>query len=420
MTEPEGTSPTELGPEHRALLLLARPELSEDQVQRCGRLLRGPFDWGVFLDAACRQYVLPLVARSLELAGLLEQPADGERYVPNSHAIVLEHSYLANRRRNEALREEVETIAWHARRAGLELLLRKGLALSVRLYHDHGVRISSDIDFLVRRADGRRAMDLFTELGYVPGVADRRGRSIDRWSSEGERLMYVSVPNLPQLARTTGTLELPAASVGLTTGLFERNTRLRYDIEGIFARQQPVTIGSQTLATPDPVDTLVDLCAHYVKDAKSLFSIEYGKDLTLLKLVDIRLALEAVLEAGLRTALEDAVAENGLSEYAYFALANVEAAFPATVPAELLEKWRPADPLFLHRYGDNEGQPAVWSDRSLVARMFDHTRADRKQGSSRFWGLTEGTSDRLAVRREPDDATAAGTRAGSRAEGGQP
>lgn len=82
MIDHEATSPTELRPEHRALLLLARPELAEHDVQQCGRLLRGPFDWAVFLDGACRQYGLPLVARNLDRAGLLEQPADASGTSP--------------------------------------------------------------------------------------------------------------------------------------------------------------------------------------------------------------------------------------------------------------------------------------------------------------------------------------------------
>jgi Uncharacterised nucleotidyltransferase len=398
-----GTDMTDTPPraEHQLLLALATPTMSPSDVERCRELLSGRIDWGVLLDTACRQYVVPLVARNLSREGLLDDGQAADRLVPNPHALLLEHAYLANRRRNEALRDEVETITWHARRAGLELLLRKGLALGVRLYGDHGVRTSSDIDFLVRRADGRRAVDMFTELGYVAGVADRQGRAVDRWSSEGERLMYLSVPNLPQLVRTTGTLELPAASVGLTTGLFERNTKLRYDVEGIFERQRTVTIGSATLPTMHPVDTLVDLCAHFFKDAKSLFSIEYGKDLTLLKLVDIRLCLEEVSDDGLLSRFEAMIADNGLAAATWFTLSYVDAAFPGAVPARLLADWRPDDPLYLHRYGDNEGQEAVWPDRDLLARLFDHTRAERKEGSSRFWGLTEGTADQLAVGATP-------------------
>jgi hypothetical protein len=386
-----------LRPEHRALLCLSIPAMTTADVESTKQILQGPIDWGVLLDAATRQYVLPLIARNLAKESMLEDGPGGERLVPNAHALLFEHAYFANRLRNEALRDEVEIIADRAHRVGLDIVLRKGLALGVGLYGDHGVRVSSDIDFLVRRSDGRQAVDLLTELGFVAGVANRSGRLIDRWSDAGERLMYLSVPNLPQMVRTTGRLEIPAVSVGFTTGLFERNAHLRYDVAPIFDRTVPIRIGSALVPTMHQVDTLIDLCAHFFKDAKSLFAIEYGKDLTLLKLVDIRLAFDAACAAGLLAEFQAAAVDNGLTSAMYFTLSYVHAAFPGTVPEQLLEQWRPDDELYLHRYGDNEGQDAVWTDRSLLDRLFDHTRADRKEGRSRFWGLTEGTADRMAV-----------------------
>lgn len=381
--------------EHQVLLALADPAPGAKEAEQVRALLAGPFDWGVFLDSAVRQYVLALVARNLSRLGLLaEQHAQGKRPVPNPHALALEHAYLANRLRNERLRDEVEEIAWHARQAGLDLLLRKGLALGVRLYDDHGVRISSDIDFLVRRADARKAVDTMDALGYVAGVADRAGRSVDPWSKEGQQLMYLSAPNLPQMVRTTGLLELPAVSVGLTTGLFERNSRLVYGVDQIFERSEQVQIGSARMRTPGPADTLIDLCAHFHKDAKSLFSIEYGKDLTLLKLVDLRLAWIHVDQSGQAPMFARLVEENGLTEVMHYALSFVDAAFPEVVPSNILTGWQPADhPDHLHRYGENEGQPAAWPAGSLLARVLDHERVLAKQGASKYWGLTESTAD---------------------------
>ena len=54
--------------------------------------------------------------------------------------------------------------------AGLETLLTKGPALSVRCYGDPGMRQYGDLDLIVREKDIRRATQAMLDVGYEPRV----------------------------------------------------------------------------------------------------------------------------------------------------------------------------------------------------------------------------------------------------------
>jgi len=377
--------------ESAILELVSQDQCRPLSAEKTKELLGPPLDWGLFLDIACRQYVLPLVARNIMASGVIGG-VGALGIVPPSHEILLEHAYAANRRRNDTLRAELEVIATAMERNGITVLLRKGLALTTDLYRDHGARVMSDIDFLVRRREGRRAIQALEELGYATGVPDEHGRSVVPWSPQGTKMMLMTVPNLPPMVRLMGIPECTSVNVGLTTGFFERNAGYLIDTEEFYSRSRRIVIGSVEMATTDDADTLIDLCAHFFKDAKSHFAIEYGKDLTLLKAVDIRLALQRVLQHCEVSEFSERVEKAKVEAPIWFTLTFIDAIFPGSIPSDLLTRWEPGDKMFIHTYGDNERQPAIWEDTDLVSRLFDRNRSSRKTGKSQFWGLTERTT----------------------------
>ncbi|HVY27474.1 MAG TPA: nucleotidyltransferase family protein [Polyangiaceae bacterium] len=72
-----------------------------------------------------------------------------------------------NTAQNLLLERELCQIAGSFQRAGVPLLVLKGVPLTRRLHGDLGKRYSVDNDLLVRRADVPRAERLLTELGYA-------------------------------------------------------------------------------------------------------------------------------------------------------------------------------------------------------------------------------------------------------------
>src|SRR5262249_14499740 len=103
--------------------------------------------------------VAPLVVRSLERLG-----APG---VPEDAAGALDAAWRLNAARNMLAARVLGRVLELLGRSGIAVIPLKGLALAESLYGDASLRVSSDIDILVRRRDVPGAFRLFEEQGFA-------------------------------------------------------------------------------------------------------------------------------------------------------------------------------------------------------------------------------------------------------------
>jgi Uncharacterised nucleotidyltransferase len=116
-------------------------------------------DWRQVVHVAANEGMLPLVFVHAARAGLLQaMPA------VTAQAIAVGHGQTLVNNRSLLGEQHALVAALDAR--GLPAIPLKGLSLAVRYYDQIGMRPTSDIDLLVRRADMRRVDRTLRELGY--------------------------------------------------------------------------------------------------------------------------------------------------------------------------------------------------------------------------------------------------------------
>jgi hypothetical protein len=132
----------------------------------------------------------------------------------------------------------------------------KGPFLAERLYGNAALRVSRDLDLLVRKADLPRAEAVLAAIGFIPGVPDDYHRS---WY------------------RRTTTVELHHD--------VENPLAFNFHVEGALQRAQPAVFQGERCWQLAPDDELLYLCLHAARHRFELLSL----------IVDLQLAFEKLV-----------------------------------------------------------------------------------------------------------------------------
>jgi hypothetical protein len=125
-------------------------------------LMQGVFDWPLFLQLAEDHGMAPLFAKRMQNLG--------PSLVPHAVRDRLRESRRAHAVFALQLTAELFRVLERFAETGLQTLVTKGPALSVRCYGDPGMRQYGDLDLVVRETDIRRATQAMLELGYEPRI----------------------------------------------------------------------------------------------------------------------------------------------------------------------------------------------------------------------------------------------------------
>jgi hypothetical protein len=167
-----GFSVEELPLELQLLLACGRTRLSGSDLERVERLTSRPLDWSAAVAGAGRHGISALLYHHVSSHGWTDRVAERERQaLSRAHAA---SRLLAMRQRTECLRVVRELAA-----ADIEVALLKGVALREWVYPHPELRVSGDIDLLVRVDDAERAQHALVEAGFVG--EGRVGHLSQRW-----------------------------------------------------------------------------------------------------------------------------------------------------------------------------------------------------------------------------------------------
>ncbi|MCX6361264.1 MAG: nucleotidyltransferase family protein, partial [Armatimonadetes bacterium] len=120
--------------------------------------LRSEQDWTELADLLDDHALLP----SLHLAAPHAVPSS----LPPSMGGPLERAYLAALARSRRLVTQAAAIAAAAAKAGIDLVVLKGVSALLWLYDDPGIRVVSDVDLMIRPERLRDMHALMLDLGY--------------------------------------------------------------------------------------------------------------------------------------------------------------------------------------------------------------------------------------------------------------
>jgi hypothetical protein len=270
-------------PEWLALLECATPRPSPD---RLAGLLQDCSNWPYLLQGAKDHGLTPLLAarlKNLDSSFLPPEALVKLQELRRSHAV------FALQLTGELFRV-LECFAV----TGIDVLLTKGPALSVRCYGKPDMRQYGDLDLVVRESDIRRATQAMVDLAYEPRVPLR---AIDAKKSPGEYVFRKSGTNVLVEFHTERT--------------FRYHPR-RLPIEKLFGRRAFVTIDGRDVPALSLEDELVLICVHgakhfwerliWIADVAALISAKQAPDWSRAMAAAREVGAERILRLGLRLA----------------------------------------------------------------------------------------------------------------------
>lgn len=344
----------------RSLILeLTHPQWDSARHERVGRrFAETALDEGALIAICSRNKVLPLVARRL-----IDSDRDG--HVPFRFKLLLSHVYEANLRRNELLLKAGATVRDALVDSGIPAIPLKGLALLGSVYRDFGARQLNDVDMLIPRADRTRAAECLRSLGYRPGTFDISSGELVPASAKEERRWALFVGNLHSFGLLTHDPFAPCVRIDLS-----------YDVTGGKSNGIELTdsLLSNAVPSPDgsgpmlpPVDLLLHIVLHLVKEAQGEWWIQRKENLHLAKFVDMLMVIDHFGLAPME--LTERASVLSVSQELRYALELSHAAYPTSVGGEILALLEDSNAAVDGPKFDVDGHDVV---RSLIREELDH------------------------------------------------
>ena len=351
-------------PVEGALLMhMAKLAMSAGDVRRASAMLRDPaLDWGRFLDLATRHRVMNLVARNVERERLWLQ--DAVRHW------TLRASYLYNRHRNRALLDELAVLLAAFEAGGVAVVVRKGTYLAARVYPDLALRYMVDLDVYVPDREREAFCATMAEYGYRQGMGNATGRVIEPLEREEAIFSRLHEAALPPFRRIAGGPYVEVFTIDPSHSLMPPAAHKNVPAADFLTRARREEVCGEPAWVCSPEDTLLDLGVHLYREATSVCSIEMGKDLCLIRFLDI---VEWYRRARDTVDVDEVVAlarRYDLGAELYYALHFTDLLYPGVLDPQLLRRLRPDDLAYLEEYGALEGLPGAWKV-DFFQRLFD-------------------------------------------------
>lgn len=288
----------------------------------------------------------------------LRQQAAGKA-VPAAVMQRLRDHGLESALRNFALYRQLRSVLDHLHAHGVEVIALKGAYLAQAVYGDAALRMMSDIDLLVRAEARGQVRDLLAALGYRP----------EEISTDTPRLLHHDSYTHP---------ELPA-SLEIHWALVSQDAPFQIDIDGLWARAEPVRLAGAAALALSPADLLLHLCVH--------MTFQHVCDRFCLRcLCDIQ---RVVARDGARIDWEavcDRARAWGCERNVHLALLLAQRLLAAAVPPEVVARLRPA------RFDDRLVQ---WAEQRVLGWVDDYEGP--WSANVGRWCLTNNWVERLAV-----------------------
>ncbi len=237
-----------LSPELELVLCCSTPAFEDAARTRAQELLDRALNWNKFAALAFAHGLSPLV-----YTRLCSAPA----FARHASSLQLKSDARALTQRALVLTTEMKRLIPRLEAEGIETLVLKGPLLARIVYGDSVLRAFTDLDIMVRPEDVARAWALLADEGYTPEykIAPAHFAALIAY---GNHLPFYGTPNK----------EL----VELHWTFFARSRAASFDVQGAWARREPICFDDTTVMSLAPRDLIHFLCLHGTKHAWSRLS----------------------------------------------------------------------------------------------------------------------------------------------------
>jgi hypothetical protein len=286
----------------------------------------------------------------------------------------LRGSYLYNLNRSRSLQAELRLLLAEFDAHGINAVVRKGSYLSNEVYPDPALRYSVDLDIYVPGAEMDRYCALMTDLGYRQGSMSANRRRILPMTRDEEVFSRLHESALPPFWRLTTDPYVDIFGIDASHNMMPPPSGKSLPSKDILARAHRGAVVGEAAWIPSPEDMLLDLAVHLYREAIWFCSIDTGKDICLIRFVDIVewcRATQGALDVGRVVGLAE---QYDLGPETYYGLHFTDVLYPGVIDPVLLERLRPGDLGYLDEYGALDRQRRLW-ETSFLDRVFDANRA---------------------------------------------
>lgn len=197
--------------EIRLILACARSEPDSREIGEISNLVRYPLDWEFILKQAAYHNIIPLIYHNLN-------KIDKKEIMPSHISSRLRESYQISLAWNLLLAKELHLVIDVLNNAGIDMIPIKGIVLAELLYSNIALRVTGDIDILIKGEYMLAADKALSQIGYYKDVGgypekyyiehhchmpyrrvDERGRRFlceVHWALSFPRPNIISLPNL--------------------------------------------------------------------------------------------------------------------------------------------------------------------------------------------------------------------------------
>ncbi|MEC3735676.1 nucleotidyltransferase family protein [Bacillus safensis] len=357
-----------LSNEQRLLLLSSRIQLNEQEEESIRALLKDGIDMPKLIGLASRHKVLQLMTPHLIRL-------DDEKSMTTTYKFLLHYHYIGNRQKNVERFKEFKRLLQTFRNAKLKAVPLKGAILTPLVYKDYGLRMMSDLDFLIHPDDRKNASSLLKKEGFIIGKYDWAADQEIPIEREEEMMWRINAGNLYSHIKRSGEDFLKVHRVDFS---YDVELKKNYEATNALldaAEEKPFFQTDVYLL--QPLDFLIHLAFHLYKEATNVQYVYLHADLNLIKFCDVR---EYVMFAEEQNqldwhALQERAKELGAEKALFYTFTFLDLLYQTNYIDEL-KQLDMSDQSFLEAYGENDfGSSKIWK-KSFIERFFSLDNRD--------------------------------------------
>lgn len=237
----------QLKPEELFILSAANIKPQAEELERMNQLILQIKDWDYFTNLAIKRQMGAILYKKLPMLS-------NSKDIPENVKVQLKQAWLKTLSRSMVLIDHFKKIVLAFQTENIQVIALKGIYLSEWLYQEIGLRQFSDIDLLVKKEDGEKALDTLRELGYKPSES---GIIIPE-----SMKVFVAAAHFPPMLQN-------GVSIEIHTRIHNEFEDYETDINELWKNAVPVMIHGVQAMTLSDTYLLLHLCLHLDKHFKA-------------------------------------------------------------------------------------------------------------------------------------------------------
>lgn len=289
---------------------------------------------------------------------------------------ILRFSFEAIKKQNELYLRECDRVCSILEKENIITIATKGSMLIPKIYKCYGIRFMGDIDLLIKYSDIPRLDVAMKKLGYIQGYYQYSTKNIVPISRVEELKWRMTMSNLFPYVRKNKNVVVP---------FFELD--FRYSLDDTLRKDTVDEIIKKYEKDREyyPPHVLIHLCTHFYDEAKHSVSILQSKDMSIIKLCDIREYFLAYVKEKYIDLFMEFVEKYSFQKQVYFTFLCLENVYNDGYEKEIMSKCNITDKKFINFFGENTNNLNQEFKKNLADRIFSCSNADEIQEKPKFY-----------------------------------